>query len=162
VFNSYGYKWSDIKLVGAEEAAKYSITVLMKLANDPKIYAVENGAKKWITSPAEFNAKGYKWNAILEVNAAELAVYPESALAASGAVAGKINTELEFGMRSEQVRLLQEFLSKDKSVYPESKITGYFGPATKAAVKRLQAKYGIKQVGRVGPVTMVKLSELMK
>ena len=162
VFNSYGYKWSDIKLVGAAEAAKYSTTILMKLANNPKIYAIENSAKKWITSPVEFNAKGYKWDAILEVNAAELAVYPESALVVSGAVAGKINTELEFGMRSEQVRLLQEFLAKDKAIYPEGKITGYFGPATKAAVKRFQVKYGISQVGRVGPATMAKLSELMK
>ena len=162
VFNSYGYKWSDIKMMGVAEAAKYSTTVLMKLANDPKIYAIENGSKKWITSPAEFNAKGHKWNAILEVNAAELAVYPESAPAVSGAVVGKINTELEFGMRSEQVRLLQEFLAKDKAIYPEGKITGYFGPATKAAVKRFQVKYGISQVGRVGPATMAKLSELMK
>ena len=65
-------------------------------------------------------------------------------------------------MRSEQVRLLQEFLAKDKAIYPEGKITGYFGPATKAAVKRFQVKYGISQVGRVGPATMAKLSELMK
>ena len=162
VFNSYGYKWSDIKMMGVAEAAKYSTTVLMKLANDPKIYAIENGSKKWIISPAEFNAKGHKWNAILEVNAAELAVYPESAPAVSGVVVGKINTELEFGMRSEQVRLLQEFLAQDKAIYPEGITSGYFGNFTRAAVRKFQAKYGISQVGRVGPATMAKLSELMK
>ena len=168
VFNSYGYKWSDVKVVPASESAKYQATALMRAGGDPKVYAIENGTGKWITSPAEFSAKGYKWEAIVEVNAIELAAYLETAVdtltaPAVQAVAGrKITMELQAGMRNDQVSLLQGFLARDKSVYLEGKITGYFGPMTKAAVKRFQARYGIRQVGRVGPQTMAKLNEIFK
>lgn len=163
VFDSYGYKWADIKMVPAGESAKFQITTLMRVQGDPKVYAIENGARKWITSPEEFNLKGYKWDAIIEVNTTEIAAYQEvSVVAPIAATAGKLTMELQSGMRNDQVKLLQEFLVQDKAIYPESKITGYFGPATKAAVKRFQAKYGISQVGRVGPATMAKLNELMK
>lgn len=163
VFNSYGYKWSDIKVVPASESAKYQVTTLMRVQGDPKVYAIENGARKWITSPAEFNSKGYKWDAIVEVNAAEIAAYQEvSGAAPVAATTGKLTMELQAGMRNDQVRLLQEFLAQDKAIYPEGMVTGYFGSLTKAAVKRLQAKYGISQVGRVGPATIAKLNELMK
>ena len=169
VFNSYGYKWSDIKTVPAGELAKFQVTTLMRAQGDPKVYAIENGARKWITSLAEFNSKGYKWEAIVEVNAVEIEAYPEEAVQTPAsasqsqfAQAGKITIELQSGMRGDQVRLLQEFLAKDADIYPEGKVTGYFGPATKAAIKRFQAKYGINQVGRVGPATIAKLSELMR
>jgi len=39
---------------------------------------------------------------------------------------------------------------------------GIFGPATEAAVKDFQQKYGIKVSGRVGPPTMRKLAEVVK
>ena len=104
----------------------------------------------------------------MEVNSTELAAYAETgstvsvATASTAAIIGRLTMELQSGMRNEQVRLLQEFLAKDKAIYPEGKATSYFGPATKAAVKRFQAKYGISQVGRVGPQTLAKLNELMK
>ena len=141
----------------------------MRVQGDPKVYAIENGMRKWITSPAEFSAKGYKWDAIVEVNAAEIAAYSGDSCPNTGVcfststyLGRKITSELQAGARGDQVRILQEFLAKDKSIYPEGKITGYFGAMTKAAVKRFQAKYGINQVGRVGPATMAKLNELMK
>ena len=52
----------------------------MRAQGDPKVYAIENGARKWITSLAEFNSKGYKWEAIVEVNAVEIEAYPEEAV----------------------------------------------------------------------------------
>jgi hypothetical protein len=39
-------------------------------------------------------------------------------------------------------------------------VTGYFGSLTKAAVKRFQAKYGISQVGSVGPLTRAMLNKI--
>jgi uncharacterized protein YkwD len=59
-----------------------------------------------------------------------------------------------------EVRLLQEFLSSLPGIYPEQKITGYYGALTQAAVGRFQAAYGIPQAGVVGPLTRAKLNEL--
>lgn len=57
-----------------------------------------------------------------------------------------------------EVTRLQQILSKDAAVYPEGKITGYFGPATLAAVQRFQTKNAITAKGNagygsVGPLT---------
>ena len=56
-------------------------------------------------------------------------------------------------------------LSQDSEIYPEQKVTGYFGPATKRAVQRFQKKYGIvssgSSYGLVGPQTRAKLMEVL-
>jgi len=49
--------------------------------------------------------------------------------------------DLQYRDENEEVRALQECLSLDSEVYPEGKITGFFGPATKEAVIRFQEKY---------------------
>src|SRR3989344_4046275 len=72
-----------------------------------------------------------------------------------------LTRELSQGASGDDVTALQEFLAKDKDVYPEGLATGYFGGLTVQAVKRFQAKYGISQVGKVGPQTLLKLQELM-
>ena len=46
-----------------------------------------------------------------------------------------------------QVSLLQRFLATDPSLYPEGRVTGYFGPATERAVERWQAKYAVVSSG---------------
>ncbi len=80
---------------------------------------------------------------------------------APAAVAGVIFlVDLSLGMQNEDVKKLQEFLRQDLQLYPEGLVTGYFGPLTQAAVKRFQAKYGLPQVGRVGPLTRSKLNEI--
>lgn len=76
-------------------------------------------------------------------------------------VAAGLTRELNPGARNGDVKTLQEFLAKDKDIYPEGLATGFYGPATTRAVKRFQKKYGISQVGRVGPATLKKLQELM-
>lgn len=75
---------------------------------------------------------------------------------------------LYLGVKDIQVQKLQEFLSKDKTVYPEGTITGYFGLLTKKAVQRFQCKYNLicsgaaftNGYGMVGPRTRMKLNEL--
>lgn len=62
-------------------------------------------------------------------------------------------------MTGEDISQLQAYLIVE-GVYPEALITGYFGPATQRAVRAFQAKYGLTQVGRVGPATRAKLTEL--
>lgn len=69
---------------------------------------------------------------------------------------------LSRGSFGEDVRKLQEFLAKDKEVYPEGLITGYFGPLTEIALKKWQQKYNIEAVGALGPQTRAKFTELGK
>ena len=62
-------------------------------------------------------------------------------------------SKLKRGMSGTEVSKLQAIIAKDTSIYPEGLITGNFGPATERAVMRFQKKYGLEQVGYVGPKT---------
>lgn len=72
------------------------------------------------------------------------------------------------GMQSEQVKILQQILSKDRNIYPEGVISGFYGPTTVLAIKRFQEKYmGLKSgtpdtngYGLAGPNTRVKINEI--
>jgi len=78
---------------------------------------------------------------------------------AFGADAVSISRDLSFGSRGDDVKALQEFLAKDKAIYPEAIVSGYFGKLTQAAVKRFQESRGITPVlGYVGPKTRAKLA----
>ena len=67
---------------------------------------------------------------------------------------------LQLGITDPEVYNLQKVLSQTPSIYPEGQMTGYFGKATEAAVKKFQEKYGIRITGEVGPQTRAKLNEL--
>lgn len=75
---------------------------------------------------------------------------------------------LKFGSEGGEVKKLQEFLAREPAVYPEGRITGYFGKLTERAVERFQEKYGIASsqggsaagYGIVGAATRAKLNEL--
>lgn len=78
-------------------------------------------------------------------------------------------TDLKQGDENSEVRALQECLSKFPDIYPEGKITGYFGPSTKEAVIAFQEKYKseiltpggfTKGTGMVAEGTRKKLNEL--
>lgn len=70
-------------------------------------------------------------------------------------------SDLSLGSENNEVAQLQAYLATDKSIYPEGKVTGYFGPLTQRAVKNFQKRYGLPQVGRVGPATRAKLNEVL-
>ena len=71
------------------------------------------------------------------------------------------------GSISDSVSELQKILAKYNDIYPEGKITGYFGELTKNAVKKFQIKFKLVNkesdpgYGYVGPATREKLNELM-
>jgi len=97
------------------------------------------------------------------VQTATVASTPSPAVSQSGVNPVSVMifaVDLSRGMTSQEVSKLQSALGQDKTIYPEGLITGYFGPATEMAVKRFQAKYGIDQVGRVGPATRAKLNSM--
>lgn len=72
---------------------------------------------------------------------------------------------LSSGMTDPDVSRVQRILAKDKTVYADGRVTGFFGPMTLEAVKKFQQKYGIAKpgvagYGQVGPNTWTKLVEL--
>lgn len=78
-----------------------------------------------------------------------------------------VKTELHFtqalqrGASGDEVKKLQEYLKQFPEIYPEGLVSGFFGPKTEAAVKKLQERVGIESVGAVGPKTIAKLNELV-
>ena len=85
-----------------------------------------------------------------------------------GKVTGKLSRTLKMGARGPDVTALQKLLVQE-NVYPEGKITGYFGAFTKAAVIRFQEKYMsevltpaglVRGTGVVGVKTRTKMNSL--
>lgn len=68
---------------------------------------------------------------------------------------------LGIGSQGDDVKTLQILLASDPTLYPEGKVSGYFGQLTSKAVKKFQKKYGIEQVGSIGPKTLRKLNEIL-
>ena len=73
----------------------------------------------------------------------------------------KLTKSLKLGAEGKEVETLQKFLKQDSEIYPEGKVTGYYGPLTEKAVKKFQQKNGIESVGIVGPITMAKINGII-
>lgn len=73
----------------------------------------------------------------------------------------KFSRALTQGAKGDDVKQLQEFLRTFTGAYPEGLVTGYYGPNTKAAVKKFQEQNGIEPLGIVGPMTREKLNVLV-
>ena len=93
------------------------------------------------------------------VSSASIAVITKPIILPSGLTVALTKT-LKLGSENSEVKALQQALAQDKTIYPEGKATGYYGPATRNAIKRFQKRYGIEQVGFVGPLTRKKLNEV--
>ncbi|MBY0294075.1 peptidoglycan-binding protein [Patescibacteria group bacterium] len=79
---------------------------------------------------------------------------------ATPALAATISTQMDIGAKGGDVTTLQQTFATDASIYPQGLVTGYFGSLSAAATSRFQAKYGLPQVGRVGPMTIAKFNEV--
>lgn len=93
---------------------------------------------------------------------AALNVQKQTANTQISGVVAELRKEMQQGDQSQDVAIIQALLATDATIYPEGLITGNFGGKTKEAIKRLQKKYGISVVGRVGPQTLRILNELLK
>ncbi len=96
-----------------------------------------------------------------KIEAARLAQTGISQAAQNVGATMKLLKQLREGMTSDDVKLLQSLLAVDPSIYPEGKITGFFGGLTREAVKRFQKKNGLEGVGFVGPRTLERLNRLL-
>lgn len=75
---------------------------------------------------------------------------------------GRITRDWFIGQSGDEVTIIQTYLARDINIYPEGKITGYFGALTKAAVRRFQTKYGINPVGSIDSLTRARLNVLLE
>lgn len=72
-----------------------------------------------------------------------------------------LTAQIGLGSRGNNVTNLQTLFADNNSIYPSGLVTGYFGGMTKTAVQKFQANYGLAQVGRVGPQTLVKVNQII-
>ena len=98
---------------------------------------------------------------------AELAALETQASPSAPSIHFTFTRNLSLGMSGTDVKELQELLAKDPVIYPEGKVTGYFGTLTLTAIQRFQKKYGIanadnRAYGYLGPMTRAKLNGLIE
>lgn len=72
-----------------------------------------------------------------------------------------ISGQMGIGSRGNDVTNLQTFLASNYYIYPEAKVTGYYGNLTANAVAQFQLNYGLPMVGRVGPLTIAKINSII-
>lgn len=97
-----------------------------------------------------------------QVNALQAQLSGGAAISSSGATTGvnssavattrsgacpNIGRVLKLGSSGQDVSRLQQFLARDRSIYPEAIVSGYYGELTQAAVRRWQVKYNIVSSG---------------
>ena len=97
---------------------------------------------------------------ILEADTSEPAEEPSVELQA-------LTRGLSIGSKGDDVKILQQFLKdQGESIYPEGKVTGYFGQLTLKAVQKFQeeqeiAQKGVAGYGFVGPKTRAVINEMI-
>ncbi|MFZ2253559.1 MAG: peptidoglycan-binding domain-containing protein [Minisyncoccia bacterium] len=79
----------------------------------------------------------------------------------NGEVKAVLKSGLQEGMTDEDIKKVQELLASDTAIYPEGKVTGYFGPLTKDALKRFQARHGAEVTGVIDEETRDLLEEYL-
>ena len=73
---------------------------------------------------------------------------------------GALHQTLAYDAAGSSVVLLQRMLAQDPGIYPEQKITGYYGDNTRDAVTNFQREYGLPQTGAVDAATLEKLNSI--
>lgn len=184
VFVGLGYPWSSIRVIfdstlnGLVEGEPISSAyghvdgTLIKYTGNPKIYVVEGGKRRWISSEDVFRRRGYRWENILVIpdtfaytDGADLTGEPAApGVPGSGQVLGVATlvfvSTLSPGSAGDEVLTLQELLAEHGFFPSNVAPNGRFGPTTVSSVKRFQAAQGLPAIGIVGPKTRDALNQL--
>ncbi|MEW6374259.1 MAG: hypothetical protein AB1502_00515 [Thermodesulfobacteriota bacterium] len=87
VFNQMGFKWSDVKEIDYQDMiilpegkpiwskeiiALFPEGALIRLKGQTQTYVIQGGRKCYIPDPETFQAMGYQWNQVIEVDKATL------------------------------------------------------------------------------------------
>ncbi len=75
-FEWYGYRWQQVHEVEDAFLQQFEegrpIHLLLKCPTSPHVFALENGAKRWIKDIPTFDAQGYVWEDVQITNCDEL------------------------------------------------------------------------------------------
>lgn len=143
----------DNPTLNFSEASKHSVTAVdFFLKNGKKYLLVEDSAHfagytRHLISEEFFKARNF------------FSAYPINFkyVTSEIPVIDKITKTLRFGMKDEQVKILQKVL-QNKGYFPiNSQITNYFGAITLKSVKNYQKDFGLVVDGVVGKLTRTKL-----
>lgn len=74
-FRMLGLSWSDVQVVARSVVESSEDEMLLKSADNPKVYLISGGKKRHITDPAAFEGQGLDWDDITVVSAKELNFY---------------------------------------------------------------------------------------
>lgn len=77
VFSRHGFAWDDIFAVNELELSSYAPRYLFQAQGDARVWFVENGIRRWISSPEAFGRRGYRWEDVGEIPLFELEAYQE-------------------------------------------------------------------------------------
>jgi len=83
-FVKLGFNFGDVKQVTADELISYFDALAIKYGPDKKllsdgvrVYLMENGRRRWITSDKLFSLLGYKWSLVQKIEATEILTFLE-------------------------------------------------------------------------------------
>jgi hypothetical protein len=80
-FTYYGYRWEQVHEVDDAFLASFEegtpIHLLLKCGTSPHIYALEDGAKRWIKDIPTFEAQGFTWEMIRPLGCQQLREIPD-------------------------------------------------------------------------------------
>lgn len=79
-----------------------------------------------------------------------------------GEVKAVLRTGMSEGMTGDDIKKVQELLATDPTIYPEGKVTGYYGNLTKEAIKRLQMRHELEVTGVIDDATREVLESYLK
>ncbi len=133
---------------------------LIKYPFNPKMYVLENGQKRLISSPQDFLQLGFAWGDVLTLPTSQS--FPDGA---RKEVVQKMETPYVFtknisiGSNGPDVLALQEKL-QSLGFFPSNIVpNGNYGPVTVASVKAFQSANDLDPVGQVGPLTKIVLNK---
>ncbi len=72
-----------------------------------------------------------------------------------------LSRNLSRGSSGDDVRRLQSFIKQLPGIYPQGDVTGYYGPQTESAIRRLEKQCNMTPSGAVAPKLVVVLNELV-
>jgi hypothetical protein len=75
IFNSYGFRWPDVSVVGAADLGPVPDSVLVRTISSPRVFHLNGMGKNWIPSLTAFNRRGFRWQDVDIINQTELSSY---------------------------------------------------------------------------------------
>ncbi len=68
-----------------------------------------------------------------------------------------VPAKVKIGYKGDDIKILQQYLATDSTIYPEGMVTGYYGQLTKKAIEKFQEKRGLHKSGELDEDTKEKL-----